>query len=132
MTLDLYRRMQPYITVFSGAATVDPLRASRLVLAAIPGMTDQLIEAFAKAGPEEDPLANMEDDSVFDIEPYLSPSREVMYTVRAEAETAGGGLFVREAVIELTGAPRQPFQVFAWRRGTVDQPGSDWAAPAAD
>ena len=44
---ELYQRMQPYITVFSGAEAVDPLRAPRLVLAAIPGMTDQLIEAFA-------------------------------------------------------------------------------------
>ncbi len=125
MTPELYRRMRPYITIFSGAEAVDPLHASRLVLASIPGMNDQLIEAFAKAEPSDDPLASINDDRVFDIEPYLSPSREDMYTIRAEAKTAGGGLFVREAVIELTGAPRQPFQVFAWRRGTVDQPGSD-------
>ena len=87
MTPELYRRMRPYITVFSGAEAVDPMHASRVVLAAIPGMTDQLIEAYAKAGPEDDPLASVNDDSVFDIEPYLIPSREVMYTVRAEART---------------------------------------------
>ena len=121
MTPKLYRRMRPYITVFSGAEAVDPRRASKVVLAAIPGMTDQLIEAFAKAGPEEDPLANMEDDSVFEIEPYLIPSREVMYTVRAEALTAVGGLFVREAVVELTGGPPRTFLVHAWRRGTLDE-----------
>ncbi len=122
MTPELYRQMRPYITVFSGAEAVDPLHASRLVLAAIPGMTDQLIEAFAKTGPEDDPLAAIDDDSAGEIEPYLIPSREVMYTIRAEARTAGGGVFVREAVVELTGQADRPFLVHAWRRGSRDQP----------
>jgi general secretion pathway protein K len=125
MTPDLYRRLRPYITVFSGAEAVDPRRASRTVLAAIPGMTDQLIEAYAKAGPDDDPLADIQDDSVLDVEPYLIPSREVMYTVRAEAQTAGGGRFVREAVVELTAEPAQPFRVYAWRRGSLDEPGTE-------
>jgi general secretion pathway protein K len=122
MTPELYRRMRPYITIFSGAEAVDPMHASRVVLAAIPGMTDQLIDAYANAGPNDDPLASINDDSVFDVEPYLIPSRQVMYTVRAEARTRGGGLFVREAVIELTGDPKRPFRVHAWRRGELDQP----------
>jgi general secretion pathway protein K len=121
MTPELYRRMRPYVTVFSGAEAVDPLHASRVVLAAIPGMTDQLIEAFAKAGPEDDPLASVDDESAFDVEPYLIPSRKIMYTVRAEAHTAGGGTFVREAVVELTGGSPRPFLVHAWRRGTLDE-----------
>ena len=121
MTPELYRRMRPYITVFSGAEAVDPRRASRLVLAAIPGMTDQLIEAFAKAAPEDNPLASLNDDSAIDMERYLIPSREVMYTVRTEALTTGGGVFVREAVVELTGSLPRPFLVHAWRRGTLDE-----------
>jgi general secretion pathway protein K len=121
MTPELYRRMRPYVTVFSGAEAVDPMHASRVVLAAIPGMTDQLIEAFAKAGPEDDPLASVEDESAVDVEPYLIPSRQVMYTIRAEAHTAGGGTFVREAVVELTGSSPRPFLVHAWRRGTFDE-----------
>ena len=128
ITPELYRRMRPYVTIFSGAEAVDPLRASRVVLAAIPGMTQQLIEAYAEAGPDEDPLASIDEDSAFDIEPYLIPSREVMYTVRAEAGTAGGGVFVREAVIELTGEPGQPFRVHAWRRGYLDDLGPEAAS----
>jgi hypothetical protein len=108
------------------------MHASRVVLASIPGMTDQLIEAYAKAGPDEDPLANIDDNSVFDIEPYLIPSRQVMYTVRAEARTTGGGLFVRDAVVELTGEPDRPFRVHAWRRGSFDEPGPTPAARTAD
>jgi hypothetical protein len=113
--------------VFSGAEAVGPLRASRLVLAAIPGITDQPIAAFAKARPEDDPTGNLDDDTAAVIDPYLIPSREVMYTVRAEAKTAGGGLFVREAVVELTGEPDRPFRVHAWRRGDLDEPGPELA-----
>ena len=43
-----------------------------------------------------------------------------MYAVRAEAQTAGGGSFVREDVVEITLEPRQPFRIHAWRRGTLD------------
>jgi general secretion pathway protein K len=131
MTPELYRRLRPFITVFSGAEGVDPIHAARPVLAAIPGMTDQLIEAYAKASPGEDPLANM-GDSVVGIQPYLSPSREVMYMVRVEARTAGGGLFVREAVVELTGEPDRPFSVHVWRRGSLAGPGPEQARPAAE
>jgi general secretion pathway protein K len=121
MTPELYRRIRPFITIFSGAEAVDPMHAPRVVLAAIPGMTDKLIEAFTKAGPEEDPLANVDDTAAAEVEPYLVPSREVIYGVCAEATTAGGGMFVREAVIELTGQPSPPFLVHAWRRGTVEE-----------
>jgi general secretion pathway protein K len=131
MTPELYRRMRPYVTVFSGAEAVDPLRASRLVLAAVPGMTEQLIEAYARAGPDDDPLAGLDDDSVLEIEPYLIPSREVMYRVHAEARTAGGGVFVREAVIELIGEPDRPFLVHAWRRGNLDEPAPELAGARA-
>ncbi len=127
MTPALYERMRPYVTVFSGAEAVDPLRASRLVLAAIPGMTDQLIAAFAKAGPDDDPTSNLDDETLTEIEPYLIPSREVMYTILAEARTVGGGVFVREAVVELTGGPPRPFLIHAWRRGTLEERAPDRA-----
>jgi hypothetical protein len=84
------------------------------------------------AGPGDDPLANVDHDSVFDIEPYLKPSREVMYAVHAEAKTTGGGLFVREAVVELTGRSNQPFRVHAWHRGNLNEPGPEPPARAAD
>ena len=121
MTPELYRRIRPFITIFSGSKAVDPMHASRVVLAAIPGMTDQLIEALAKAGPDQDSLASIEDGSIIDVEPYLTSSREVMYTLRAEATTPGGGIFVREAVVELTDELPWPFLVHVWRRGTLDE-----------
>ena len=121
MSQALYERMRRYVTVYSGAEGVDPMRASRVVLEALPGMTPQLIELLHNADPDLDPfLALEEQNAPEDLEFYFLPSRELVYTIRALARTADGGTFLREAVIELGSGQGQPFLVHAWRRGTLD------------
>lgn len=119
MTEELFRRMRPFVTVHSGAEGFDPIRAQPEVLRAVPGMTPQLLEAIRASGPDDDPFALIDDDTLFDLEIYFIPSREIMYTVRAEAHTQGGGVFVREAVVELTAEIGHPFRTHAWRRGML-------------
>lgn len=119
MSEALYRRLRPFVTVYSGAEGIDPTRASRDVLESVPGMTPEIADAIRAAGPGGDPFATTNDESLFDLEAYFVPSREIMFQIRAEARTAGGGVFVREAVIELTLQPDRPFQAHAWRRGTL-------------
>jgi general secretion pathway protein K len=121
MTEALYRRIRPHVTVHSGSDGVDPTRATKAVLEALPGMTEQVIESLMSAGPDDDPLDAIEDDEVLEqIDLFWLPSREAVFTIRAEARTAGGGRFVREAVIELDGSPEQPYLVYAWRQGFGD------------
>jgi general secretion pathway protein K len=119
MSEALYRRLRPFVTVYSGAEGIDPTRASLEILQAVPGMTPEIVEAIKAAGPNADPFEAIDDEALFEIETYFVPSREIMFQIRAEARTAGGGVFVREAVIELTLQPDQPFQVHAWRRGAL-------------
>ena len=120
MSEALYQRLRPLVTVYSGAEGIDPTRASLDVLRAVPGMTPELAEAIRAAGPDGDPFELLEDDEeLFEIEVYFVPSREIMYRVVAEARTAGGGVFVREAVIELAMQPERPFVVHAWQRGEL-------------
>jgi general secretion pathway protein K len=119
MTEALYRRVRPHVTVHSGTDGVDPTRATRPVLEALPGITPAVVERLFGAEQDGDPLAAVEDDTVLaQIDLYWLPSREAVFTVRSEARTAGGGRFVREAVIELDGSPERPFLVHAWRQGT--------------
>jgi general secretion pathway protein K len=119
MSEALYRRLRPFVTVYSGAEGIDPTRASLDVLRMVPGMTPELAEAIRAAGPDGDPFEAIDDDALFEIEAYFVPSREIMFQIRAEARTAGGGVFVREAVVELTLQPDRPFGAHAWRRGTL-------------
>ncbi len=92
------------------------------MLRAVPGMTEEMVEAMAELAPGADPfdLPDLDEDTVFDLELYFLPSREIMYGVSAEARTAAGGIFVREAVIELSGNRERPFQIHEWRRGNLD------------
>jgi general secretion pathway protein K len=118
MTEDLYRRIQPHVTVHAAADGLDPTRATRAVLEALPGITPAVVERLLAADPFDDPLAMVDDDEVLaQIDLYWLPSREAVFTIRAEARTPGGGRFVREAVIELDGSPQRPFLVHAWRQG---------------
>ena len=119
MSEALYRGLRPLVTVYSGAEGIDPMRASRDLLRAIPGMTPEIADAIKAAGPDADPFETIDDEVLFELEVYFVPSREIMYRVQAVARTADGGVFVREAVIELTADPERPFQVHAWRRGAL-------------
>ncbi len=120
MTQELYERMRPFVTVYSGAEGVDLARAPRTVLEALPGMTPELIERVQSAGQDFDLFAEVADEELLgELELYFLPSRDVVFTVRATARTAGGGVFVREAVIELSPSEERPYLVHAWRRGAL-------------
>ena len=118
---ELYERVRPYVTVYSGAEGVDITRASRPVLEALPGITPSVVEALLTAG------ARGSTRSVLIGGPAapggarrsVVPSREVVFTIRALGRTSGGGHFLRQAVIELDPGRDQPFLIYAWSRGTL-------------
>jgi general secretion pathway protein K len=118
MTDELYRRIRPHVTVYAGSDGLDPTRATRAVLEALPGITPEVIEKLMAAGPDDDPLAAIEDDEVLNqVDLYWLPSREAVFAIRAVGRTPDGGMFIREAVVELDGSPERPFLVYAWRQG---------------
>jgi general secretion pathway protein K len=125
MTQSLYEQVRRHVTVYSGAEGVDPARASRPVLLALPGMTPELVEALLTADDDVDPFSLVEGQPpLADLEQYLVPSRELMFTIRALGRTSGGGRFLRQAVIELGASLEEPFVVHAWTRGTLPDTGA--------
>lgn len=130
MEPDLYDRLLPHLTLFSGSEGIDPLRASPTVLRAVPGMTEEAVETLLALGPDEDPYDVLDEDLLFETEEYFLFSSEIMFGVRSVGTSGDGGIFVREAVIELTGDPEQPFLVHDWRRGRLEaQPDGEEAQP---
>jgi general secretion pathway protein K len=120
ITQHLYEQIRPYVTVYSGSEGIDPTRAPRPVLEALPGMTPPVVEALLTAGREVDPFSVIEDQALLaDLEEYIVPSRELVFTIRALGRTSGGGRFLRQAVIELDGTLDRPFLVYAWGRGNL-------------
>ncbi len=107
------------MTVHSKRQQIDLITAPREVLLSVPGAGAGEIEALMAArarmqGPiprELLPIPVVERQS-------FALSENLPYTVRAEARTQAGAVFVREIVVELTGKTDQPFQLLAWRQGT--------------
>lgn len=106
----LYDRLAPFLTVHSGRAQINPVVAPREVLLAMPGLGEEQVDAL---------LARRTDAGDTRVR-----SVGTAFTIRADATTAGGGRFVREAVIQRTADRRNPYTIREWRQY--------WSVPAAE
>lgn len=125
MTPGLYEKVAPSLTVHSRRPGVDPETAPREVLDALPGVLAADVEALLAArafAAEGGPVVAR---SLTGVESFMSRSRKRIYSLRAEVRTASGAVFVREAVVQLTRAPRSPYRFLAWTRGKRKDFGDD-------
>ena len=117
---DQFRRIEPYLTVYSGEAGVNPSTAPRDVLLALPNVdADQvrfLLEARTLRHQSEyrAPLPKLSN-----VERWLSEASGPVYTIRAEATVGDDTSFVREAVAWLGRESRVPYRYLDWRRGKM-------------
>ncbi len=123
MTPELYAKAAPYLTVYSKRAKIDLVTAPREVLLAVPGIVAAEVEALLAARANmEGPIPRRALPAPTADRGYFSLSSRRIFTVRAEAHTESGAVFVREAVVRLTGKGGQPFRIFAWRQGRLREP----------
>jgi general secretion pathway protein K len=96
MTHELFARVEPFVTVYSGTPDVNPLTASPELRELLPNI------AKAPRG------------AVVNLNPGAAGSEALRaVTIRAEARTSSGGVFRREAVVLLTSGP---FAIREWRQ----------------
>jgi general secretion pathway protein K len=95
MTEDLFQRIRPALTVYSGSQFVDPQFAPAEALSAIPTMTAQTIAATiaARARPGAGTI------------PTIVPLRGRAFSLHIQVRDAAA----REAVVRLTDDPKQPY-----------------------
>ncbi len=120
MTPALYRAVAPALTVFSGGRGIDASTAPAAALGAIPGLDAVAIENMLAARGED--RATFEQAARLALEgldDYIDASESAIHTVRAEARTAAGAVFVREAVVALRFDAEAPFEILAWRQGSL-------------
>lgn len=117
MRPEIYRRIEPMVTVYSRQAGVNPQLASRDVLLAIPGVTgdqvDQYIAMREAARQQGQPLPAFPQASAF------TTSYTMVATIRSEAHLEDGTVFAREAVALLRPTPRRVVTYLAWRESTA-------------
>ncbi len=115
MTTDLYRRLEPMITLYSRQPGINLTIASREVLLAIPGVGPEQVDAFiasrAAAVAARQPLPPFPQGAAFGAVPTL-----LRLQVRSVAKI-DDTQFERVAVIHLVPDPRRPFATLAWGEG---------------
>jgi general secretion pathway protein K len=115
MTTELYRRIEPMITIYSRQPGINLAIASREVLLAIPGATAAQVEAFiaarAAALAARQPLPPFPQATAFGAVPNMM-GLQVRSTARLD-----GTEFERVAVVRVIPDPRRPFTAMAWGEG---------------
>ncbi|MEE8515754.1 MAG: hypothetical protein V3T02_03855 [Alphaproteobacteria bacterium] len=130
MTPELFARIAPALTVHSRSRRVNRKTASPLVLQALTG-----VDPAAAGAPGGDPA----DPEIRDLGADASPPPELgglagrgprtlpgsrsarfrAVTIRAEARTLGGAVFVRRAVVRLARGRARPYRIEAWKQGRL-------------
>jgi general secretion pathway protein K len=112
----LYQSVADFVTVATGATSIDPMVAPRTVLMALPGATADQVDSWlsnramiAETEPEASGFETL------GYTPYLmvTPLRD--FTVSAVATTAEGARARADLQIRLTGVANRPYVVMAWR-----------------
>ena len=122
ITRELYKHLRQHVTIYADADGFDPLRASTVVLGALPGMTPEALAALQSSMSisTDNALTALPEELTATFGDYFLPSRKLVFEVRALGQTSSGGRFLQETIIALDGGiNRMPFTTYAWRRGAL-------------
>ena len=118
VSLDLYRRLAPALTVYSRQPGINTAFASREVLLAVPGVNPAAVEQFLVQ--RQYALSNGQPVPAFaGVGSFASSARSPAYSVRSEARTGDNTAFVRETVVRMAPDAKQPVVVLTWTEGNA-------------
>ena len=101
MNADLFARVEPALTVYSGRPSIDPQVAPREALLALPGMDESKAADLIAARAGQNVLSE------------LAPDGRA-FAVSARIERADK-VFGRAAIIRMTNDPARPFWILSWK-----------------
>ncbi|GJM10128.1 MAG: type II secretion system protein K [Lysobacteraceae bacterium] len=118
MNWELYQKLEPAITVYSGRSGVNPAFAPRSALLTIDGMTIDIVDQFISdrnnSQPGDPPL------TLPDGTPVVARGGGLTYSVRARATLPNGASSELKATIRLgNGLTGRPFRIVRWRDGSI-------------
>ncbi|HEX6841510.1 MAG TPA: hypothetical protein VF113_08270 [Stellaceae bacterium] len=125
VTREIYDRIAPFITVYSGVGDIDPLTAPPEVLRSLPGVNAGEVGAFLAARAQQGPIPGQ-------LPPLSGPAggslaHRVLQnaTILSEGKTANGTTFSRSAVVSLSADPTAPYSILSWRQVRRDPGASE-------
>jgi general secretion pathway protein K len=113
MTAEVYTRIERAVTLYSQSAAVSPALAPTDVLRVLPGFDEKKIEeALAGRGSGNDATtANITGQT--SLEGHA-------FTIEARARV-GSTVFVRHAVVRITGSLQKPYDIMRWESGVSSE-----------
>jgi general secretion pathway protein K len=108
MTPELFRRVEPALTVYSGRQFIDPQFAPREALLALPTMNADVAASLIAA------RANQATGSRTGVIDPVVPVQGRAFTIRADIQKSTGTLS-REVAVRITDNPIQPYWVMSWK-----------------
>jgi general secretion pathway protein K len=114
---ELYQKIEPGLTVWSDARSVNPAYAPAEALLALPDMTPELADEFVQARHELESLNDMS-LALPSGQVAMARGRGLTYSIVAKATLPNGIWDQIEATIRLGGnEDGQPFRIMHWREG---------------
>lgn len=115
MTSELYERLAPALTVYSGRRAIDPRNASRFVLRAVPGLGAERIDAYLADKVERQAAGLPSRPELLGASPYLVVLPTNVVDIVAAVSAGEGAVARREAIVRIAPRARHPFVVLSWR-----------------
>lgn len=118
MTPGLYRKLESVLTIYTGQDGINPLKASREALMALPGLDEKMVTDYLLRR-RESPVNN---PPPFPVPPSGIPvvsAGDLAYTVFAETRLPEGQSVGLKAVIKPHGRRNAPFAIMSWKQQTA-------------
>lgn len=121
ITPQVFRLLEPALTVYSKQPGINTAVAPRSALLAIPGVNPEMVEQFL--AQRKSMVASQQPAPAFaGAGAFASGATGVpVYTARSEVKMADGTVFVRQTIARITRDPRRPVVVLAWGEGDSEQ-----------
>lgn len=117
ITYDLYEKIEPSITVYSGRGEPNPAYAQRGALLTLPDMTPDLVDDFIQQREQSEEAG--QGPLLPDGTTVVPRGGGLTYSVRARATLPNDTWTYLEATIRLgNGLSGRPFRIVRWRDGT--------------
>lgn len=127
MDYELYRRIEPLITVYSRMPRPNAAYASAGVIQALPGLTPQLAGQLVQQRRMMTPQQMSGTPLMLpDGTPLVAGGGGVTYTVVSRAELPNGAWTALDVTLRLGGQPaRRAYTLLRWREGSADDAETD-------
>ena len=106
LTAETYERIKPAVTLYSQSASVSPALAPVEVLEALPGFDQRKIDEVLSARSPQRQASAPNVTGQTSLEGHA-------FTIKATARVRGN-VFVRHAVVRITGSFQKPYDILRW------------------